>query len=217
MKKNCSSNSEPSTRTLLERFKKSMEITYDKWHDGIGYDLTALKEASQTDRARIEQILINHQPRDWRDIEALAQISTITARQAIKEAIHDANPAVRVAVGRFAPELVTDSERKKSIIAALETAEVFGGLSQILDEIEKFHPKEIEDALIVGLLNRKGDVAVLFAAMLFYLHGLSKESFDWEQRPFFLLFNTENREKRVEVFKELCNKLNINPEEYLNE
>jgi hypothetical protein len=37
---------------------------------------------------------------------------------------------------------------------------------------------------------REGDVAVLFAAMLFYLYGKAKELFDMKQRPFFLLFNT---------------------------
>lgn len=196
----------------LQRFESSMGIDYEKWHDGVGYDLDALRLASKTERRAIEQMLISHSPRDWRDIEALAEINSESAREAIKKAIKDPNPAVRVAVTRFAPDLVTDNERIQSIVDALEHAQIFGGLSQVLDDIEQFHPVEVKEALIRGLLRREGDVAVLFAGMLFYLYGKAKEPFDMKQRPFFLCFNTENRQERVQALQELCRQLNINPE-----
>ena len=206
----------PSSTTPLQRFKKSMKIGFEEWHDGIGYDIAAIKIASQAELDAIEQILINHSPRDWRDIEALAELNTDCAHKTIKEAIKDSNPVVRIAVARFAPDLITEKERSKSLIDALEKTEIFDGLSQVLLEVEKYHPKEIKEALINGVLNRKGDVAVHFVAMLFYLCGESKEPFDWKQRPFFLRFKTEDRKKRVELFKEVCQKLKINPEKYLS-
>jgi len=205
----------PSSLTPLQRFEASMNLDFEKWHDGIGYDIEAIRIASQAERDAIEQILINHSPRDWRDIEALAEINTKCARETIKEAIKDPNPVVRVAVTRFAPDLVTDNERSQSIIDALQNTEIFSGLSQVLDEVERYHPEEVKEVLIKGLLNRKGDVAVLFAAMLFYLFGEAENPFDKKQRPFFLRFNTEDRKERVEVFRELCQKLKINPEKYL--
>jgi hypothetical protein len=206
---------ELSSVSPLGRFEKSMEINYEKWHDGIGYDLDALKLASQTERFAIEQMLIKHSPRDWRDIQALAQIDTKRARETIRNALKDSNPSVRVAVTRYAPNLVTNSERSCSIIEALQHAKIFGGLSQVLDDIEEYHPIEVKEALIGGLLSREGDVAVLFAAMLFYLYGKAEEPFDMQQRCFFLLFNTENKENRVQAFLELCKQLSINAEKYL--
>jgi len=206
-----------SSLTPLQRFKASMKIGFEEWHDGIGYDIEAIRIASQVERDAIEQILINHSPRDWRDIEALAEINTKRARETIKEAIKDPNPVVRIAVTRFAPDLVTDNERTQSLTAALQNTEAFWGLSQVLAEVERYHPKEIKEALIKGSLNRKGEVAVHFAAMLFYLFGKVKEPFDWEKRPFFLRFNTEDRKERVKVFRELCQKLKINPEKYLRQ
>jgi len=205
----------PSSLTPLQRFEASMKIGFEEWHDGIGYDITAIRIASQAELDAIEQILINHSPRDWRDIEALAEINTKRARETIKEAIKDPNPVVRVAVTRFAPDLITDNERSQSITDALQNIEIFSGFSNVLDEVERYHSEEVKESLIKGLLNRKGDVAVLFAAMLFYLFGETKEPFDWKQRPFFLRFNTENRKERVEVFRELCQKLKISPEKYL--
>ena len=205
----------PSSLTPLQRFKKSMKIGFEEWHDGIGYDIEAIRIASPTEREAIEQVLINHSPRDWRDIEALAEINTTSARDVLKNAIKDTNPVVRVAVARFAPDLVTDNERTQSIVDALEKAEIFNGLSQVLDEVERYHPEEVKEALIRGLLTRKGDVAVLFAAMLFYLFGRAKRPFDIKQRHYFLRFNTQDRKERIDLFRELCQKLKINPEKYL--
>jgi hypothetical protein len=206
-----------SLLTPLQRFKASMKIGFEEWHDGIGYDIEAIKIASQTEREAIEQILVNHNPRDWRDIEALAEINTKRARETIKKAIKDPNPVVRVAVTRFAPDLVTDNERTQSLTDALQNTEPFWGLSQVLDEVKRYHPEEVKEALIKGSLNWKGEVAVHFAAMLFYLFGKAKEPFDWGERPFFLRFNTEDRKERVKVFRELCQKLKINPEKYLRQ
>lgn len=199
----------------LKCFLKSMKIDYEKWHDGIGYDLDAIELASPKEKQEIEQALINHHPLDWRDIEALAKIDSETAREAIKKAISDPNPEVRVAVTRYSSNLVKDSDRVKSIVDALEKAESFGGLSQVLNDVESFHPEEVKKALLKGLLNREGEVAVLFAAMLFYIYGKAKEPFDTSQRPFFLRFNTENRKERKLVFQELCVQLSINCEKYL--
>ena len=192
-----------------------MEIDYEKWHDGIGYDIDAIELASPSELKEIEQILIQHTPRDWRDIEALAQIHTKSAQETIKNAIDDLNPDVRIAVTRFAPNLVTNNKRSQSLIQALQSAEIFGGLSQALDDIEEYHPNEVKEALLEGLLSREGEVAVLFAAMLFYIYGKATEPFDMKQRPFFLRFNTENKEERVQVFLELCKQLKIDPEKYL--
>jgi hypothetical protein len=199
----------------LQRFEESMEIDYEKWHDGIGYDIDAIRLASPTERKAIEKMLIQHSPRDWRDIEALTQIDTKNARDTIKKAIRDPNPAVRIAVARFAPKLVTDNERTRSIIDALQHAGIFYGLSQTLDEIEEYHPPQVKEALIEGLLSREGDVAVLFAAMLFYLFGAAEDPFDMKRRPFFLRFNTKDRKEREQAFLELCNQLNINSKKYL--
>jgi hypothetical protein len=68
-------------------------------------------------------------------------------------------------------------------------------------------------ALRRGLLEREGGVAVHFAARLFYIHGRADEPFDWNHRPFFLRFHTEDRGERLAVYRELCTLLDLDPEE----
>ena len=206
------SDIESDSISPLKRFEKSMQIDYEKWHDGIGYDINAIKSASLVERKAIEDMLINHHPRDWRDIEALAELNTARAKATMKKAMKDPNPIVRIAVTRFAPNLVSNRERSQSLIEALQNSQIFSGLSQTLDDIEKFHPKPVKEALLKGLLSRGGEVAVLFAAMLFYIYGKTADPFDMKLRPFFLSFNTEDREKRLQAFRALCSQLNINAE-----
>ena len=194
-----------------------MVIDYEKWHDGIGYDLDALAAMSPSEREAIETLLAHKQPRDWRDIEALAALDTPGARKALQAAMRDNDPEVRAAVISHAPHLVPDDERTRSTVRSLETAVIYGGLSQTLDQVEDFHPPEVIDALFRGALNREGDVACHFAAMLYYLHGKAPEPFDWEQRPFFLRFNTEDRKERAKAFAELCSTIGVDARKYRHE
>ena len=120
-----------------------------------------------------------------------------------------------MAVLRFAPELVNDELRTKLVVEALKSAIFYYGLRQTLDIVEKYHPEEVVRELFHGLLKREGDVAVHFAAMLFYIHGKAETSFDWEKRAFFLQFNTENLSDRKIIFQELCKKINVDYREYL--
>jgi len=199
----------------MPRFIESMKIDYEKWHDGVGYDLEALKEANNKEREAIERILVNRTPPDWRDIEALATLNTPRARSALKVAVLSGIHEVNMAVIRYAPELVNDQLKTKLIVEALKSASFYYGLRQTLDVVEKYHPKEVVRELFHGLLKREGEVAVHFAAMLFYIYGKAETSFDWEKRAFFLKFNTNKLSDRKIIFKEFCEKINVDYREYL--
>lgn len=202
-------------RSPLGRFRASMVIDYEKWHDGIGYDLEALAEASPDERAAIERIVLMHAPRGWRDVEALAALDTPAARAALREALHDPDPEVRAHVTALPDAPISEAERTASLVRALETAEFYGGLTQTLGQVEEFHPPVIVDALLRGALGREGGVACHFAAMLMFVYGRAESAFDWDQRPFFLRFNTEDRHERVTAFRELCGKIGVDPAPYL--
>jgi hypothetical protein len=193
-----------------------MNIDYEKWHDGVGYDLEALKEANNKEREVIERILVNRNRPDWRDIEALAILNTPGARSALKAAVLRGINEVNMAVLRFAPELVNDELKTKLIVEALKSACFYYGLRQTLDIVEKYHPKEVVRELFHGLLKREGGVAVHFAAMLFYIYGEAETSFDMEKRAFFLKFNTEKLSERKIIFLEFCEKINVDYREYLS-
>ena len=201
----------------MSRFIESMKIDYEKWHDGIGYDIKALEEATNEERKEIERILLNRNKRDWRDIEALAILNTPKACSTILRALLSNNNEVNMAVLRFAPELVSSQVKTRVIVKALKSARFFDGFSHTLNMVGEYHPEEVVDELFHGLINREGGIAVHFAAMLYYIYGKGETIFDDEHRDFFLKFNTAILSDRKLAFKELCEKINVDYCEYLKD
>jgi hypothetical protein len=199
----------------LERFERSLRINYEKWHDGIGYDLDAIREASPEERESIEALLLQRGARDWRDIEALAVLDSPRAREALRSAMTSRNCEVALAVVRHAPDLLDEAERVALIVRGLERGTVYGGLTQALLQAAEYHPAPVIEALLHGAVRREGDVAVHFAAMLMFLHGQAETSFDWDQRPFFLTFDTRDTTARAAAFRELCRKIGVEAQPYL--
>ncbi|HET9942892.1 MAG TPA: hypothetical protein VFR05_06105, partial [Terriglobia bacterium] len=201
--------------SAMERFQQSMIIDYEKWHDGIGYDLDIIRKATPEELADIEELLVDRPVSDWRDVEALAAINSPKTRELLMKALRRGDHRVRMAVADYAPDLVPDDERTESLIAALKSGEFYGGLTQALEQVESFHPPAVVDALFRGVLKREGGIAVHFAAMLMFLHGKASSSFDWEQRPFFLKFNTDDPAERRRLFQELCERIGLDPKKTL--
>lgn len=198
---------------LVRRFEQSMRIDYEKWREGIGYDLEVLRAAGPAEKARIEALLTAKGISDWRDVEALAAIDSPNARGLLGKALRCGDPRLEVAVLQYARHLITDSTRIATLVSALAKAEPYGGITQTLLEVEEFHPPAIIDALFRGVLLRENAVAGEFAAMLLYLHGKAESPFDWDKRPFFFRFHTTEREA---PFRELCSMVGVDPEKYLS-
>jgi hypothetical protein len=204
------------TTDAVRRFTASMALDYERWREGTSYDLDALDRMTRDERRAVAARLTP--PRDWRDVEALARLVALDdggaaeARAALLGALRLDDNVVRLAVSRFAPGLVSDDERTRSLVRGVETAVSFGGLSDTLAQVQAFHPAPVIDALFRGLLVREGAVAVHLAAMLAFLHGRATSTFDWSMRPLFLRFHATDRAGRDDAFRALCAAIGIDGE-----
>lgn len=189
----------------LRAWDASRVLDYERWREGVGYDLDALQRMSADERASVETSLL-HGLEGWRDVQALAALDTPRARAALLRTLCEGDPALRVAVLRHAPKVAAEAGEAavvEALVAAVESAEFFDGLTEALYEIEDVHPPAVIDALWRGLADRPGPIAVHLAARLAYLHGLSREPFDWSLRPFFLSFHSEDPVQRAAAIAEL--------------
>jgi hypothetical protein len=193
----------PRKPSALQRFLDSMPMDFERWHDGIGYDLAALAEMTAEEREELEVLLLSRGVNDWRDVQALAALNTERSLAALRHAMESGNLSATLAVAEQAPQLTDPVGQATAIVAALETAQWFEGLGQALDLAAAYPTPAVIDTLWRGLEMRGGDVAVHFAALLAYLHGLAGEPFDLEQRPFFLTFNSDDPEQRRKAIDEL--------------
>lgn len=200
----------PKATGLVADFERSMLIDYEKWREGIGFDVALIAQATDAERAEIERILTERPVEDWREVEALAALDTPKAREVLQRASQRGGHKVAMALNTYAPHLLDEQQRIASLVAALGHADVYGGLTQALMQVEEFHPAEVIAALWKGL-RRDGREPVHFAAMLMYLHGQARSSFDWELRPFFLKFGSDDEVERERAYVELMDKIGDDP------
>lgn len=200
----------------VTRFTASMNIDYEKWHDGIGYDIDAIREASPAERTQIEHIMLARGVKDWRDLEALEALASPKATTAIRATLKSKDPELRLRASRIlAHEPEGEATRDAAIVHAIEQADVFAGLTQALDAAANHPSQAVKDALFRATLNGTSVTAVHTAALLFCLYGKASEPFDMDQRPFFLKFSTEVKADRIAPFKEMCAKLGVDGANYL--
>ena len=198
--------------TPIERFKESMVIDYVKWHDGDGYDLEIIRNATAEERSEIQTILLRHGIQDWRDVEALAELKLPPAEAALKAALLSGDSKIRVAIMEHAPHLVDEGPRAQMLVRLLNSSNKDDALAAI-DQAAEFHPPDVVDALLRGALHRSDEVPVNFAGLLKYIFGKTDSPFDWDQRPFFLRFHTPGPDRDA-AFRELCQEIGVDPSRY---
>jgi hypothetical protein len=200
---------EADAASPLERFRASLNIDYEKWHEGIGYDLDALEALDRDARQAAERLILDRNAQDWRDVEALAHLNTVSTRAMLRQAAEEGTAAIRLAVLHYAPDLLPPEDRTRTLVAALATTAPFDGLGLAVAAVVAHHPPPVMEALWRGLIERDGGVAVHFAALLTYLYGQAASTFDWAHRPFFLTFNTEDADERATAVAVLRKRLGL--------
>jgi hypothetical protein len=200
--------------TALGRFERSMAIGYEKWQNGVSYDLEAMTTASEYERARIEQLLTRERILDWRDVEALAALATPAAGALLQRTFFASAHEVSMAVLRYAPEAVPDADRIAFLTARLRDTP-FSDLWPVLEAAAEFHPQEVVKQLLRCVLTRDGDGAAAFAALLLYAYGKAEDWYGWDDRPFLRRFTAGDGQDREAAFLELCGKIGVDPAPYV--
>jgi hypothetical protein len=120
-----------------------------------------------------------------------------------------------------AAKLLGDSapleDREAAVIEGLASTVFYEGLSTAFDLAVELRTPAIIDALFMAALRDEGEAAVHAAARLAFIHRKAREEFDWELRPLFLKFNTQDRSERKAAFRELCKLVGADPGKYLRD
>lgn len=78
----------PGDDAAWERFLAGLRIDYERWHDGVGFDLASIPALSPLQQRRAVDLLRTREL-TWRELDALAQLDTPEAWEAIDEAVND--------------------------------------------------------------------------------------------------------------------------------
>ena len=202
-----------------QRFLDSMNIDYYKGHDGVGYALDTLRQLSLDEQKKVEDILIACGLKDWRDIEALAEIGSENAFSAIKDALKSSKFEVRMsATEKLAQNgILSEGEIERVLVETIPSATILNGLVFTLRLAENYATPAVRRVLLWCALYGNDDIRVHAAALICYLYGFAESPFDWKHRPFYLRFGDKTLSKRKLAYNELCKNIQVDPQWAMDE
>jgi hypothetical protein len=194
----------------------STDIDYERWHDGVPYDLEAIAELPPGEREEVEAWLLPRASNDWRDLEGLLALGTTRGQDAVVNQLRHGTIGMRLAAARRLPDdPVIEPDREEAIVDGLATATVLSGLTTALDLATERRTPRVMDALFRAALRTDDIMAVHAAARLAFIHGKAKEPFDWDRRALYLRFGDADPTVRRAAFVELCRECEVDPARYL--
>jgi hypothetical protein len=197
----------------FSRFMHSLELDYERWHDGDGYDLEALAAIDTSERGDVVWELARRDA-TWREIEALETIAIPPAFMAIKRALRDSDSIkTRLAAARSLHNLGKLDE-PIDVILAREIGnldDLADGCTRAMLMAEEFPTDAVKQALL-DASRKRTESAMHCAGVLCYVTGVGAEAFDWDLRPLFLRLGHEEPEAdREAAFRELCALVQMEP------
>jgi hypothetical protein len=212
-----------SQHAAYERFMASTNIDYERWHEGEGYDLEALRSLADDERETAERWLLDRAANDWRDLEGLLALGTERSRQAVIDQLRHGSTEQRLWAARFLTDdpdaAATDptfaSDRDAAVVEGLGSALLYYGLTQALDLAVEVRSPAMVAALWRATQREENEAAIHAAARLAYLYGKATSDFDWDLRPLFLRFGTTDAAERAAATTELGALCGVDPAAYI--
>jgi len=195
-----------------DRFWESTKIGSMEWHEGIGYDLEALRAMTDAERAEVV-LLLGARPQDWRAVEAYGVVNTTEARAALGEALRSGSAETRLHAANKLHDLGEPIALDEIGAKELSSVTLLDGMSVALRIAARVPTPAVRRALLDGARDRP-EVAFHFAATLCSVAGLGRATFGSELRPFLLRLGPHSpRQERRAAFGELCRRLGMTAEE----
>lgn len=201
----------------------STDIDYEKWHEGEGYDLDALRALTGDERAEAETWLLERVANDWRDLDGLLALGSRRARAAVVDQLQRGELEQRLWAARrltddpaaAATDPTFDADREAAVVDGLRSGLLFYGLTQAFDLAVEVRTPAMIEALWRATQRAESEASVHAAARLAFMYGRAESDFDWDLRPLFLRFGTADPAERAAATAELGKLCGVDPETYL--
>jgi hypothetical protein len=187
----------PEPTEAFIRFKKSMTLDYDAWHDGLPYDIPALADVTPEERGLLTDEICGKSSLDWRDVEALRALATPKAIKRVSAAAGKQTDGGGIEA--FMDEIEKHGwtgEIETRFIEKLESVASMTGALDRLYEIAEAHPTPAVRKQIMRNARIASDETVRYSmgAFLLYLAGHvdSRYVFDKDHRPHLLDLNSDD-------------------------
>ncbi|NSW54235.1 MAG: hypothetical protein HPY85_17165 [Anaerolineae bacterium] len=201
---------EPTPSPAMQAFLDSLQIDYYKWHDGIGYDLHALRQLRGAEQQQAEDLLVANRHRDWREVEALAALATPRAIQALHDCLESPNNDVCLFAARYLKEMGIADCVEAVVVATLPRTRIGYGMTYALALARDYPGERIRETVLRCALHGNDDIRIHCAAMALHLYGVTEQEFD-PAFPVIYAVGTQAEPQRRAAFAELCRLVGQDP------
>lgn len=193
----------------LEKFQDSMKIGYAEWREGIGYDLDALGKLTPEERIQAEDLLIARHAADWRDIEALDVLGSSRALEEMRNAlsVKDVETRIEAAEHLAKRKMINEACIESIIVMTLDVTTLLNGMVRTLRFAEAHPSPAVQSKLWSCALDGDDSIRGHAAALAHFLAGGSASAFDWNFRPIYLCFTSQDKQERHRAYLELRAKI----------
>jgi hypothetical protein len=191
----------------VKRFLDSMIMDFDMWHDGTGYDLSAIDDMTADERKSLV-ISLKAQTQTWRELEALAALDMEEVDVLVQETAttsESTNNRITAAAalhdrGKMKPEEFEELLCKE--IRKLDGRN--DGYIKVLLEAEANPSEKVKQALLWSSWNST-EASMSCAARLLYLCGKAEDQLAWSHREWLFDIQPNNSYfTRKKAFDKLC-------------
>lgn len=191
----------------VKKFRDSMVMDFDKWHDGEGFDLSAIDDMTPEERRSIATLLKSRE-QTWRELEALAALDM----EDVDDVVQDTAKTSDSTDNRItaASSLHERGKMSKEDFEKLLCTEIHrlndrsDGVIKVLLEAEAMPTEKVKQALLWSSWNST-EHSMSCAARLLYLCGKAKDQLAWDHRQWLFDLKPNNSYfARKAAFDKLC-------------
>lgn len=191
----------------VKRFQDSMIMDFDMWHDGTGYDLSAIDDMTPEERKGVATML-KSRDQTWRELEALAALDMEDVDDLVQEtATKSESRDNRITAAGALHDRGKMKKEEFEELLCNEIRKLNGkgdGSIKVLLEAEAMPTEKVKQALLWSSWNSTDD-SMSCAARLLYLCGKAEDQLAWSHREWLFDLKPNNSYfTRKKAFDKLC-------------
>ncbi len=194
----------------VKRFQNSMDMDFDKWHDGEGFDLSCIDDMTAAERREVAAMLRSRE-QTWRELEALAALDLEDVDDIIQETAKTSDSRdnrITSAAALYERGKMKKADYEKLLCEEIRKLTGNGdGSIKVLLEAEALGTEKVKQALLWSSWNSTDD-SMSCAARLLYLCGKAEDQLAWNHREWLFDLKPNNsyftRKKAFDKLCELC-------------
>jgi hypothetical protein len=188
----------------LIKLLESMKLSWEDWHEGVPYAIAEVGFLDEVEKSIVEQDVRAKATLDWRDIELLGALNTISSTSHLREIAASGKTAIELRATRelFLLNKVPQDKMVESVVSAVKKIGHLDDLEGVLNIAFEFPHESVKSAIWNRIINERSNTST-FANAWLVITGLWEKFVDYDRFVELSPLESSDPKKRLEVIERL--------------